>query len=404
MSLFETKVYPSRVLLHKRRRTSDDHPLRPVLNSLSVLGLKIEDSTSPIKRILFFIYFVVVLLCMHYWAISDFVWYFRNRIQEDMLAESVTVWASVCTLDFLMLKRKDLMKVLSIVKKETEKLSSSEQRKYRKTVMMICGAAWLFIILFIMQNFMFSIHVNYDRYFSNTPAFFFYHTMSETQMNIFIRIDRSVENLYIHGLLTMIIALYILMCTNAKLWIKKCDFSSDLHTISEESTSHLEDFRHYRSIFDQFSKKIELLDDVFCLIVAVWLLMILVSLCVRILTVLNPLTENTERIIVSTLLVLSRATITLIAISIVADKINEASVSYIRKLDSIIKKGNAKNIALYQEIQLIYIKYTFFPTHLTVWKFTSINRSFLMTCIGMMSTYVIICIQLNPNALKGIMG
>ncbi|GFS58931.1 uncharacterized protein TNIN_341151 [Trichonephila inaurata madagascariensis] len=405
MDLFERKISPSSDFLSRRRKTSDRHPLRIILNSLTVLGLKIEDSNSSFKRVFCFTYFVIVLLCMHYWALSDVAWYFRNQVKEDMLAESITVWASVCTVDFLMLKRKDLLRVLSIVKKETEKLSPDEQRKYQKFVWKVCGAAWLFIILFMSQNFMFILHVDYDRYFSNTPLFFFYRKMPETQLNIYIRIDRSIENLYIHGLLTIIIALYILLCTNAKLWIKKCNLSSELHLVSEESTSSLEDVRRYRNIFDQFTKKIELLDDVFCRIVAVWLLMILVSLCVRILTILNPLTENTDRIIVSTLLVLSRATVTLISISIVAEKVHEASVSYIRKLDSILKmKSNAKNIAMYQEIQLIYTKFTFFPTHLTVWKFTSLNRAFLMTCIGMMSTYVIICIQLNPNALKGIMG
>ncbi|GIY08392.1 uncharacterized protein CEXT_691141 [Caerostris extrusa] len=106
-----------------------------------------------------------------------------------------------------------------------------------------------------------------------------------------------------------------------------------------------------------------------------------------------------------TVLALSRAIITLFAVSFTAGDVHKESKACLGKLDTILrKKDPIRDIAVCQEVQLAFTIFSFFPVHLTVWKFSSLNKAFLMTCIGMMTTYIIICIQLNPNALKSLIG
>ncbi|GIY32290.1 uncharacterized protein CDAR_599661 [Caerostris darwini] len=405
MNLCEIKVHPYTGSNTRRQEATNEHPLKPILNSLTILGLNIEEPSGPAKKMIYHFYHLLIILCFHYWALSDIVWYFRNYIQEDTLAESVTVWASVVTVDLMILKRKSLLKVILTVKKETEKLNSSEQRKYRHIVWIVCLMAWTFIVVFITQNLVFNIHVDYDKYFSNTPLYFFYHTMSKTQRDLFIRMDRSIETFYIQGVLTMIIGLYVLLCINAKMWFKNFNLNCESMFTYLDSTLHVEDVRCFKATFDNLAKNVKRLDNVFCQIVAMWLLMILVILCVRILFILNPLINKTDMMIEVTVLALSRAITTLFAVSFTAGDVYKESKACLNKLDAIIrKKDPIRDVAVYHEVQLAFTIFSFFPVHLTVWKFSSLNKAFLMTCIGMMTTYIIICIQLNPNALKSLIG
>ncbi|KAF8795548.1 hypothetical protein HNY73_000038 [Argiope bruennichi] len=405
MKFFDARVRSEGDCNLRRRTMANYHPLRPVLTSLAVLGLKIEDSSGALTKVIFRLYLVLVTTSLHYWALSDIVWYFRNRIQEDVLAESVTVWASVTTVDLLIWKRKSLLKILLTVKTETEKLSLEEQRKFKYIVWTVCALAWGFNFLYITQNLLFSLHVDYDKYFSNTPLYFFYKDMSEKQIAVFIRIDRSIECFFVQGILTMIISLYILLCINAKLWLRVFDIYDKPEDFNYSSSLSLDDVRGFRATFDHFSKNTERLDDVFCQIVAMWLLMILITLCVRILSLLNPMTEKTNRIIENTVLALSRAIVTLFMVSFVAGNVYNESVVALNKLETLVrKKDTPQNASVYHEVQIAFTKFAFFPTQLTVWKFTPLNRSFLMTCIGMMTTYVIICIQLNPSVLNSLSG
>ncbi|GBN87646.1 hypothetical protein AVEN_85291-1 [Araneus ventricosus] len=405
MKIFDTRVHTEGDYSLRRRTMANVHPLRPVLTSLAVLGFKIEDSSGAVTRIIFRLYLVLVTASLHYWALSDVVWYFRNRIQEDVLAESVTVWASMATVDLLIWKRKSFLKILSTVKTETEKLSPEEQRRFKYVVWMVCFLTWGFNFLYITQNLLFSLHVDHDKYFSNTPLYFFYKGMSEKQIAIFIRIDRSVECFFIQGTLTMIISLYILLCINAKLWLKKFDDYDKPASSTYASSFTLDDVRCFRATFDQFARNIERLDDVFCEIVAMWLLMILITLCVRVLSLLNPRTPKTDRIIENTVLALSRAIVTLFVVSLVSGNVYDESVISLNKLEALVRrKEPVQNFAVYHEVQIAFQKFSFFPTQLTVWKVTPLNRSFLMTCIGMMTTYVIICIQLNPSVLNSLSG
>lgn len=386
------------------KKNNIKNPLRPYLISLNILGINLTDTTGIVVKILSRFYSSIIFLLYHYWAVSDVIWYFQNEMDEIALAESLTVWASVCTWDFFFLKRRQFLKIIRIVQQETQKLSLTDQKIYRRQVLVCCVLAWSFVLIFISQFSVFELQIDYDVYFSNTPFYSFPDILTRTQMNLAIRMDKTFETFFIQGSLAVIVSLYAMLCINIKMWFTR--FGQQYKKLCwSQNVLQLEDIKNFRTIFDRFSRRVELIDSVYSHIVAVWLLMILVTLCVRTLSVLNADNLINNQMITMSALELSRAVMTLLSVSLLADRVYRESLFCIGVLQSVQSKSrDLWNSSVYNEIQMAFTKFTFFPTHLTVWKFSPLNRAFLMTCIGVMITYVVICIQLNPNALDTFFG
>lgn len=386
------------------KQKNKKNPLRPYLISLLILGINLTDSNGTVMKILSLFYSSTIFLLYHYWAVSDIIWYFQNPIDEIALADSVTVWASVGTWDFFFLKRKEFLKIIKIVQQETAKLSSTHQKVFRRRVLVTCVLAWMFVLIYIGQFNVFDLHVDYKMHFSNSPLYSFPDHLNQAQMDLAIKIDKSFESFFIQGSLAVIVSLYTVLCINAKMWFTR--FGQQFKKSSWSlSVLQLEDIKKFRTIFDRFSRRVEMIDNVFSRIVAVWLLMILVTLCVRTLSVLNAETFINNQMIAMSALELSRAVMTLLSVSLLADGVHRESLFCIGELQRVqSKSSDLWNASVYHEIQMAFTKFTFFPTHLTVWKFSPLNRAFLMTCIGVMITYVVICIQLNPSALETFIG
>lgn len=410
MSQFHTETvhHFNRYLSH-HSEVNGKHPLFPVLTSLTILGIKLEcknnDNEAPLWKLLFKLHFVIVFFFYHYWAISDILWYFQNRIQEEVLADSVTNWTAVCTVDFLLFKRKEIRKFLIIVASETSMLSPEDKKKFRRIVIIACVAVWMLILLYMSQYVILSNAINFHKFFSNTPYILFEDNFSEYQKLVIYKVDQCFESFFIEGSLTMIIVFYILLCYSMTLWFRRFAKDYDGSNLKENVLAELKNVREFRTDFEDLSNKVKIMDNIFSLSVAAWLLMILINLCVRILAILNPFTLNTPETVFLVSLSFIRAAITLIGVSFAADAVQKEALNALEKIDSMIRKDCSNwNNSLYHEVQLAFIKYSCFPTHLTVWKFASLNRSFLITFLGMMVTYVIICIQLNPTAMNRIKG
>lgn len=407
MRLFVHKVLPFDNFQLDSSEILKDHPLNPILMSLCILGVNVQNTSSYgiFKKMLYRIQLVLILILLHYWALSDVSWYFRNRIKEVSLAESVTVWASVCTVDCLLLKKKEFLQILTFVASETSKLNDKERRKFRIAVWIICVFVWIFVFVFITQYLIFSDSIDDYKYFSSTPYYFLYDKLTPNGRALVMKLDRCIENFFIQGNLTMIIALYILLCYNAKQWLMRFYSVYNYANLNITKLEDAKDVRNFRAPLEVLAGNVQCLDDIFSQNVAVWLLMILINLCVRILAILNPFSLTTKQMISITVLAFTRAVITLLGVSFAADTVQKEGMKAISKLDYLLRKGSGTcTSSMYHEVQLAFAKYAFYPIQLTVWKFAGLNKSFLMTCIGMMTTYVVICIQLNPVAMQRIAG
>ncbi|GIY00052.1 uncharacterized protein CEXT_465681 [Caerostris extrusa] len=67
--------------------------------------------------------------CYHFCIAVDVVWYFYHKVQEDVLAESVTNWVTVMTFDFMLWKRTEMRKLMRLVQIETSKLTEKTQKE-----------------------------------------------------------------------------------------------------------------------------------------------------------------------------------------------------------------------------------------------------------------------------------
>ncbi|GFT17295.1 uncharacterized protein NPIL_535881 [Nephila pilipes] len=254
-------------------------------------------------------------------------------------------------------------------------------------------------MIFVAQNLVFSVEKEYAKHHTSSILGYASQGLPESEQIAYYRLNGCLQSFFVQGLLTMTIALYLLLCLTCQKWFQhlKHQYSNN------ERLSSLTETERFCSKFDELSNNVHLLDHVFSLPVAVWLLMILITLCVRIVSILNPLLPNTNQMITAIILSFSRAATALIGMSFIADSVYKNAMNTLFQLDNFPKAGKvALSNAMYQEIHMAFTRFAFYPTQLTFWKITRLNRRFLMTCIGIMTTYVIISIQLYPNARQGL--
>ncbi|GFY46874.1 uncharacterized protein TNIN_172991 [Trichonephila inaurata madagascariensis] len=387
-------------IVTSRRR----HPLDPILKSFLIFGIDIEEKevTGHFTKILYKVWSVIVILFYHYYLISDFAWYVRRSAQENAIAESTSVWASIITFDLLLIRKKHVKKTVHFVYSETMKLSEKERKRFEKIVLIVCCIVWVYVCVFVTQHGAFKHREKYGEFHTTTLLHMVYKKLDEPMRTIVAKFDKCMESFFIQGLMTLTMALYLLLCLNARLWFKNFQQHFENHECLKLDSNTL-DIRHFTSSYEILANNVQILDDGFSQIVASWLLMILVTLCVRIISVLNPVTVTTNQMLTVIILTFARAITALIGTSFIGDSVYNESLTAIsllfklRRTDSIVWKSTT-----FYEIQLALARYSFNPTQLTVWKFARLNRGFLMTCLGMMTTYIIIAIQLYPNAMKGL--
>ena len=381
------------------------HPLRPILASMCIFGIRLDciKSTGRFKNSFFKVQHAVFMILLHYWTLSGIIWFCQHPVKESTLLTSVTIWSAMCTVDFLMLKRKDLNEMLLIVNAETNKLSLKNKKKFHKFVNIICASVWLFVFLFLFAYLILNFQTDFTTDPKIYPSYFVLLGSSYTEKMFILNVERSVQTFFIQGSLTVTIALYISLCYNAKLWFKN---HTDRYRYSKFNGNMLNDqktIQGFRKIFENLSQNIRSLDGIFSLNVAVWLIMILVNMCVRILGILNPIELNSPVSICIAMLVSLRAVLVLVGISLVADSVQKEAIGSLTKFECLMRKhGIILDSHEYHNVGMIFLKYIRTPIQFTVWKFMGLNRSFLMTCIGMVATYVMFCIQLSPTAMKQI--
>ncbi|KAG8175293.1 hypothetical protein JTE90_008211 [Oedothorax gibbosus] len=392
-------VYPGKLTkISKKYNKKGNNLLKPILLLLMVFGFNLSNTKGTIFNAFFRFYSSLMVLLYHYFAVSDFVWYFQNPLDEIeiALADSITVWASVCTWDFLFWKRKELFRIVQIIERETEKLDGRHQKTYRRLVLISCTAAWLFVFVFmyISQFIVLPLDVKHDTYFVKSPFYFLpLHLFSRGQINLVIKIEKSLENFLIQGSLAMIVTLYVLLCLNIRMWFKKYGLSCK-RNFRLASNLSIEDLKPFRLVLRQFSKRVTVVDNVFCIIVAVWLLMILVTLCVRTLAILHDEVQSNPQMMAMSVMEASRAILTLLSVGLAANGVYQESLLCLNVLEDVYYNPSWKE-STYHEIASS--RSMLQPAHLTVWKFAILNSSFLMTCIGAMITYMIIGVQLHTK-------
>ncbi|GIY11099.1 uncharacterized protein CDAR_380701 [Caerostris darwini] len=332
----------------------------------------------------------------------DFSWYIRHFVQENAIAESISIWACVITYDLFLLKRKHISKTVRFVQNESMNLSKKERKRFEKIVLRVFCLVWIYVCVFVIQHGAFKHRRRYGEYHTTTLLHMIYKKLDEPMKTIVSKLDKCIESFFIQGFLTLSMALYMLLCLNAKLWFK--NFQQNFENQEEfKLNNQTLDIRKFATIYQNLAKNVGRLDDGFSQIIASWLLMILVTLCVRIISMLNPMTSTTYQMLTVIIMTFCRAITVLVGTSFLADSVYDESLKAISILLKLQEPERTvwKNSTFF-EIQLTLTRYSFNPTQLTVWKFSRLNRSFLMTCLGMMTTYIIIAIQLYPNAMKGL--
>lgn len=381
---------------------SSKHPFGPFFKSFLIFGIDLEgnQNSSIYKTILLRIWTVVVVIFYHYWIVFEILWYTKYTIQENALAESIVIWSSVLTFDILLWKRRTVHKFMAVVKLETLKLKDDVRKKHEKMILIMCCLVWLYSVVFVLQDFALVTMTRFEKHHTVSPiSYVSLKYVSGPYKNMIFKIDTCMESFFIQGLLTLTIALYLVMCLNAIKWFQH------LKEVEDDSVEvwKLSDIQRFFQTFSDLSENVQLLDKIFSKAVGIWLIMILAFLCIRIVTMINPNMITTSQMVSEMTLTSFRATVTLVGITFIADSLHQEAMTTLFYLDDLMTKDKiATSNLVYHEIHMAFTKFSYNPIYLTLGHIIRLNRKFLMTCVGMMTTYVIISIQLYPNTMKGL--
>lgn len=389
--------------LEMRRCAPLKHPFRVFITSFRIFGIDLEggnDKDYSIKSTVFQIWSALVALFLHYRLISEVVWYKNNFIQENALAESIAVWTSVLTFDKMLSNKIRIQRFMAVVKVEASKTDKKVLKKQMKFSLIVCCSIWFYVFLYILQYLIFRKDEEYETQHVSPLGLLGNYVPSNYKI-YFFRLFLCLECFFVQGILTFTMGFYLLICFNIINWFKilKDKYAPN----SCQSTLNLEHVQRFIQLFENLSQNVKIFDNVFSASVAVWLLMILSNLCVRIVTIVNPTMPITKQMAAMIFLTFSRSAATLIGMCFIADFLNKNIISTLFLLDALCGEGSiVLDDTVYNEIQMAFTRYSFNPTHLTMWNIMRLDRRFLMTCIGMMTTYVIISIQIYPNTAEGL--
>lgn len=386
--------------LDNRRESKLKHPFRLFLKIFRIFGMDLEGKKEcTFKYMMLKIWCVLAAFIFHHRLLCEIIWYTRHSFQENALAESIIVWSSALTFDMLLSKRQSIQRLLDIVKEEGLKMDVKCIQQQAKFILISCCIIWCYVLVYVSQYLIFMNERDYENTHVNPLIFIEKYIPDHYKKSIYFLLI-CLESFFIQGILTFTIAFYLLLSLTASKWFQQLKSNYTIPNENERNRLNLYDIQRFSQIFDNLSSNVQLLDNVFSRPVGIWLLMILSLLCVRIVTLVNPVMKTTKQMAMVIFLTFSRAGTTLIGMCFIADYLHQNAISTLFHLDTLCEKSIILNLVVYQEIQMAFSRFSFNPTHLTMLKVTRLDRRFLMSCVGMMATYIIISIQLFPETDK----
>ncbi|KFM72208.1 hypothetical protein X975_10836, partial [Stegodyphus mimosarum] len=347
------KVYNSSLEM----RTHKKKPFSLLLKSFQIFGVDLEgEDSSILYKVFFRSWTTLILLLYHYWFFCDIGFYFGHKAQENAIAESITVWSSVISYDILLWKGKDIRKLMAIMKEETEKLDRKLLGKQEKQVIFVFSISWLYMLIFIGQKLILTPEKGFGNRYTVNILRYLFDSLSEYDKIILFKLETALEIFFIQGFLTLTIALYLLLGLSARKWFKNLKRSYMRKRNSTETGSKLTEIEEFCNDFDKLSLNVQLLDKVFTHPVAIWLLMILVTLCVRIVAVLNPRIPVTENLLTIIIVSFSRSAMTLVGMSFIADSVNQQATKTLFYLTTLSHNTHTMSAAAYHEIHMAFTR------------------------------------------------
>lgn len=176
-----------------------------------------------------------------------------------------------------------------------------------------------------------------------------------------------------------------------------------IKTLHQDSVIQLSSVLKLRQYHDYLTEIVTQMDDIFSPAVFFWYSSFILSVCIDIafdVTLYFSLTDYPLLMSILKLVVLFGAYAIMGISASLAIEESQKCIPIFFRLTSV--EGALSNVHLSQALQMMILHLRSSQLALTGWKFFTLNRSYMMTVIGVIISYLIIIVQLNPRFMTSI--
>ncbi|XP_023214086.1 uncharacterized protein LOC111618791 [Centruroides sculpturatus] len=387
----------------KRTKTLYSSTLKPVLLSLRIVGVHVP------KDIWFCRYSDGI------WSLSIMLFRFLYLGQEltsvilglspthllDQIAVILATISACLASAFLAHDVSNMSRVLDQLDNTLQNLAWKQQnlRSVSHQILILTTIGWVYILLrwismlLILDNM--PEHHFQSIFFGIVP-----NNLSTTAIYVFVSVIWSMEIFFIHGAIVFIPILFMSFCILLrKSYREHNNIINELNSLPILVT----DFSSIRSFHEKLCSIVAKVDTIFGKIVFFWYLFLLVTVCLDITQLFTDETllknEAKNDVFYFSLRVLYSM------LSFLGTCITASGVS----LEAHAALPTVHNLTLHRlrldmdnklEAQFLISRLTAPTIGLSGWNFFTINRSFILQVTAALTTYVVIVIQLNPQAMR----
>lgn len=395
-----TQNYSSLNLRRSESSKYQYNPLKPAVRSLMFFGLHTSFSKNNATccfRFLRFVHTASIFLSLHYWTLLYFSYFVRSIGTWKIFNQAMIIWTSTATYDVFLFHRKKVISFISLFYSDRLfQLSKPREQKYSKTVRILNICVWIYLILWVATFLGMPTKKIPREHF--TGAFYnaIVNRTTLTFQKYLIQFNDGYLCLLVEGNLTFITVFYIMALHGCVFWFK--EFERIVLVNSKSKITNISDVKSMKKMYDILSRRVQNLDEAFSMSVLFWYFMVTVALCIRVIAILG---EDSTGVDIQGMLTIGfglfRGTfVILIGISFSAQYLIDTAQNVVLKSDKIIE--NSKDYFAHQGYSLLLRKIQIKPVIVTLWKFCPIGKPFLMSCVQTMTTYVIICLQMQSTA------
>lgn len=368
------------------------------LKSFEIFGLYIlqsKETDGIFKKILKFLHLTVVFLSLHYWVFLYVSYFIRDEGNWKMFNTTLVLFTSTATYDIILFQKQKIKKLVRIFNSDkTFNAVHNSKKHFLKRVITLNALIWIVVLLVVATFLGIPSTKEPEDYFTQV---FYEHVVNRTSQQFgkfLIQINNAYFCFLVEGTLTVTVGFFVASVYACGLCFK--NMGDDMkHLVPFKTLTALE-LKKIQRLYDNIMHRVDLIEGAFSLAVLLWYFMVVLTLCIRVMAILGDSGKATDLqgMVIIGFGILRGVVLIMITLPFTAQYMTDSALNALIEVET--SSAVLQECAAYQELAILMRRVELKAPHVTLWRFCSIGRPFLMSCVSTIVTYIIISLQLTP--------
>ncbi|XP_064482510.1 uncharacterized protein LOC135395200 [Ornithodoros turicata] len=395
-----SNIFSVGTVMHQSPLCHDD-PFGVILKSLTFFGVFL-DGYAPggsVNGKLTVAYRYATLTYMHCVVLAHLYGVCSGITGWTDIITMFIAGSAVFTMDFLSLRSRSIKELLSTLRACTGDTSLAAHHRLSQRARLGVTAIWVYLVAFIVNSIC-SVSVSHPQdtwntYFLGVNASHF----SVSTARAAAIIVTSLRLYLVDGPWFFFMGLFVIIC-----WVLQASFEDLGSKVADDCDLTPEDVGGLKRRYHHLTTVVNDVNDNFSPSLFAWYVTVLVALCSRFSAIVTRTSTETNLVFwwVTHLLGLLWTLAIMFGVSIAAAEVNESPTKILASVEAAgFRTADKRNdlAKMCMSVQLWVLGMRHHCARLTGWNFFTISRPFILSLIGVIVTYTVIIIQMNPELM-----